>query len=342
MQIENFSLTFGKDFPILAAMKTRLTFYLMMLVLLFAGCNSKTSKKGAIVLSHSDIITISGAHALSPMVSVWIEEFRKTHPYVKFKLNPNGSGGGLKEILAGKVDMAMISEKLPKDTDTALWVVPVARLGVVPIISGKNPYLDQIRKKGMTKEILNGLFSGKNEKTWGDLYGRPGKDPVKLYRRGDTSGAATVFAKYLSLSRDQIQGTPVSGEAQLIEQVKNDPLALSYCNFIYAIDPAKKQFLEEVVVLPIDFWGKGSFHGKDNIFDSFDHLQRAMWLGKYPSALTRDLSLVTKGKPRTREMVDFLYWVVTDGQKFVPDNGYTELHSSDVQSIANEMKAMIP
>ncbi|MCX6245281.1 MAG: substrate-binding domain-containing protein [Bacteroidetes bacterium] len=323
-------------------MKTRLTFFILSLVFILAGCNSKTGKKETIVLSHSDIITISGAYALSPIVSIWIAEFQKTHPYVKFKLNPNGSGGGLKDILSGKVDLAMISEKLPKGSDTALWVVPVARVGVVPIISGKNPYLDQIMKKGMTKEILNGLFSGKTEKTWGDLYGRPGKDPVKLYKRGDTSGAATVFAKYLSLSRDQVKGTAVSGEHQLIAEVEKDPLALSYCNFIYAFDPATKKFLDDLKVLPIDFWGKGTFEGKDNIFGTYDHLQRAMWLGKYPNALIRDLSLVTKGKPRTKEMVEFLYWIVTDGQKFLADNGYTELHSSDIQSIATEMKAMIP
>jgi phosphate transport system substrate-binding protein len=323
-------------------MKTTFTSFLLLLVILFAGCSTKSNKKETTILSHSDLITISGAYALSPMVAVWITEFQKTHPYVKFKVNPNGSGGGLQDILAGKVDMAMISEKLPKAIDTVLWAVPVARVGVVPVISGKNPYLDQIRKKGMTKEILAGIFSGKSDKTWGDLYGRPGKDPMKVFRRGDTSGANTVFAKYLSVPRNQVAGTPVSGEQLLIEQVIKEPLAISYCNFIYAFDPVTKKFLDDIKVLPIDFSGKGKFQGKDDIFDSYEHLQRAMWVGKYPTALIRDLKLVTKGKPRTKEMVEFLYWIVTDGQKFVPDNGYTELHSSEIQSIAAEMKSMIP
>jgi phosphate transport system substrate-binding protein len=93
-------------------------------------------------------------------------------------------------------------------------------------------------------------------------------------------------------------------------------------------------------VLPINFKGKGRLEGKSKIFDSFEHLQRAMWLGKFPCSLVRNLYLVSKGQPKTKEMVDFIYWVVTDGQKIVPDNGYIELHSSEVQYLVNAMKEM--
>ena len=63
-----------------------------------------------------------------------------------------------------------------------------------------------------------------------------------------------------------------------------------------------------------------------------------MWLGKFPCSLIRSLYMVTKGKPKTREVAEFLYWVITDGQKFVADNGYIELHSSEVQFLVNSLK----
>jgi hypothetical protein len=40
-------------------------------------------------------------------------------------------------------------------------------------------------------------------------------------------------------------------------------------------------------------------------------------------------------------MVDFMYWIVTDGQRFVPENGYIELYSGEVQYLVNAMKALI-
>jgi phosphate transport system substrate-binding protein len=321
-------------------MKTKFYFLSGLLFIFLTCCNSKTNKQGTTTLSHSDLITISGAYAVAPVMQVWMAEFQKTHPYVKFKLDINGSGQGLKDILAGNVDLAMISEELPAGKDSLLWIAPVARLGVVPVISAKNPYLKELLEKGITRENLVDLFSGKNSKTWGELAGRSGKDPVKVYIRGDSSGATTTLARYLWIDRNEIKGTAITGEKELVNQVKNDPLALSYCNFIYAFDPGKKMFLDDLKVVPINFSGKERLEGNAKIFDTYEHLQRAMWLGRYPCSLIRNLYLVSKGKPRTKEMVDFMYWIVTDGQQFVPENGYIELHSGEVQYLVNAMKAL--
>lgn len=59
-------------------------------------------------------------------------------------------------------------------------------------------------------------------------------------------------------------------------------------------------------------------------------MQRAMWLGQYPCALTRNLYLVSNGKPSTKEVVEFLIWVLTEGQKLVPSQGYIELHTFEI------------
>ena len=321
-------------------MKTKSYFVLFVILLSLTFCTSKTGKKETTILSHSDLITISGAYAMAPIMQVWMNEYQKSHPYVKFKLNVNGSGQGLDELFAGKADLAMVSEDVPKVKDTQLWIVPLARLGVVPVMNAKNPYLKTIMAKGLSMDNLSDLFSGKNVKTWGDLAGTPGKDPVKIYIRGDASGATATLAKYLSVEARDIKGVPVSGETALIDHVKNDPFALSYCNFIYAFDAGKKAFLDDLKVVPIRK-GKEKQEDTQKIFDTYEHLQRAMWLGTYPSTLIRDLNLVSKGKPRTREMVDFIYWIITDGQRFVADNGYIELHSAEIQNIGNSIKAMI-
>jgi len=180
----------------------------------------------------------------------------------KFNINSIGSDLGQKEVLQGKVDMAMISSEIPKGIDTLLQIVPVARLGVVPIISSKNPYLKEILHKGMTRDELVSLFTNENPKTWGDLYGKPQKDPVKIYIRADSSGATKVLVKYLWVEVNEIKGTGIEGEIKLVEAIKTDPLALGYCNFIYALDPVTKQFSKDIQILPIDFNQNGMIDGK--------------------------------------------------------------------------------
>ena len=321
-------------------MKTKITLFILSISFLLVSCNTRTKGPGKCLLAHSDTIKISGAFALAPMVKVWIAGYQKIHPDIKFFINPNGSGGGLHDVLGSGVDIAMISEEVPRGVDTLLWIAPVARLGVVPVISAKNPYLKELRETGISRDDLVDLFSGENSKTWGEIAGKGKKDPVQVYLRGDSSGATTIFARYLWLDANEIKGTAIRGEDKLIEEVKKNPLALSYCNFIYAFNPKNKVFLDDLTVLPINFSGKGKLEGMSKVFDSYDHLQRAMWLGKFPCSLIRNLYLVTKGKPKTKEMVDFIYWVVTDGQRIVPENGYIELYSSEVQYMVNAMKVM--
>jgi len=310
-------------------MKTKLLL-LLPIVLLLTCCKQQTIHEERSLPNHPGPIKISGAFALYPLTQVWVAEYQKTHPYVKFDLQAIGSGKGLNEIIAGKTDLAMISSDLPSGVDTSLWVIPVARLACVPIISPKNPYLKEILKAGIKKDDLTGLFSNNNPKTWGEIFGKTAKDRASVYIRSDSSGATDVLARYLWLQTSEMKGTPVSGEDKMLDAVKNDPFALGYCNFIYAIDPNTRHFKNDMLILPIDLNQNGKLDLKENFYDSIDHLQRAMWSGRYPCVLTRNLYLVSKGKPATKEMVEFLIWVLTDGQKLVPSQGYIELHSFEI------------
>ena len=318
-------------------MKTK-TAILLLLIFLFTNCKQKSYLREESLPAHPNEINISGAFALAPLVQVWINEFQKINPKVKFELNTIGSGRGLVEVLKGRTDLAMVSSEIPRGIDSTLWVIPVARLAVVPIINNKNPYIAEINKKGITRDVLVDLFSGNNMKSWGDLYGNPGKDPIHVYYRSDSSGATDVLARYLWLQSKDMRGKGIDGEDKMIAAIKKDPLALGYCNFIYAFDPKSRLFFPELNVLPLDINNDGKIEAKENFYDSVVHLQRAMWVGKYPCALNRDLYLVSKVKPNTKEVVEFIKWVLTDGQRFVPEMGYIELHSSETQTSLNALK----
>jgi phosphate transport system substrate-binding protein len=318
-------------------MKTTL-YFLVVALLIFSGCNTKSNRPEAETLSHQNEITVSGAYALEPLMELWITAFNKSHPFVKFKVHANGSDQGQSDVLNGKVDLAMITSEIPKGIDTLLQIIPVARLGVVPVINSKNPYMADILHKGMTRDMLVELFTSENTKTWGDIYGKSAKDPIKIYIRADSSGAAKVFSKYLWVEPRDFRGNAIEGETRLIDAIKADPLALGFCNFVYTLDSTSKQFARELRVLPIDFNQNGVIDSKEKIFDNASQLQRAMWLGKFPCSLVRSLYLVTKGKPHSREVAEFLYWVITEGQQMVADHGYIELHSSEIQFMVNSLK----
>ena len=306
------------------------SYFLLLIIFLVIGCKQKneTVTEG-ILPSKSGPVRITGAFALLPLMNRWISDYTKNHPEVKFEIQSTGSIAGVSRLLHGEADLAMVSSELTKNADTQVWIAPVAGLGTVFIMNHENPYYKNIRANGLNKDLLLGFFSSIEQKYWGDLYGKPGQDPVHVYHRGDSSGAASVIARFLWVQPEDINGTGVTGDPGMVQAVTKDPLALGYCNFIYAFNPVTQSFVPEISVIPIDQNFNGKLYFKENYYDSVIHLQRAMWTGRYPCSLVRSLCIASKGKPRTKEIVDFLKYILTEGQNIVQDAGYIELHRSE-------------
>src|SRR5512140_1189477 len=120
--------------------------------MLLAACGTATkapaSNPGEEKLSGT--ISVSGAFALYPMMTVWAEEFQKAHPDVQFDVQGGGAGKGMTDTIAGAVDIGMISRDIkPEEESQGIFWVPVTKDAVFPIISDKNPLKDQILAKGI-------------------------------------------------------------------------------------------------------------------------------------------------------------------------------------------------
>jgi phosphate transport system substrate-binding protein len=53
--------------------------------------------------------------------------------------------------------------------------------------------------------------------------------------------------------------------------------------------------------------------------------------GQYPSPPARNLYLISNGKPDNEAVLAFLRYILTDGQKLVPEAGYVELNKNKIQ-----------
>lgn len=308
-------------------------YFFILIIFLSLACLNDTSQpplEKEILASHEGEIKIKGAYALMPLVQEWINEYQKINPEVLFNLSTSATAVALPEMFSDNIDLVMSSSELPKTLDTKAWILPVAKLSVVMIVNKENPYYSQIMETGFIKDDLTKLFTGEIT-SWGQLFGEPEKHPVSVFFRSDEAGATEVLSKYLWLDDQKMQGTGIIGDKLLIEAIKSDPLAIGYCNFIYAFKPDSKEFLDEIGIVPLDQNQNGRLDLKERFYNNFEELQRAMWLGKYPCILNRSLKLIATQKPATKELYDFLEWMTTDGQKIVPKMGYMELRSGELQ-----------
>ncbi len=298
---------------------------LLILILFWPLFFSTSGKISYAQSANRNQVTISGAFALYPMAVKWSEEYRKTHPDIKIDISAGGAGKGMTDALNNMVDIGMISRDVyPEEINKGAYVFAVTKDAVVPVISLKNPYFHEILNKGLTKEAAINIWLTGESKTWSSL-GIKGGAAIHIYTRSDACGAAETWAKFLGKKQEDLLGSGVYGDPGLALAVKNDALGIGYNNIAYVYDYSTGQPVPGIHVLPIDLNGNGKIDTEENFYNSMNEIVNAIASGKYPSPPARELFFVTKGKPANRAVIDFITWVLTDGQKFVRETGYINL-----------------
>jgi phosphate transport system substrate-binding protein len=275
-------------------------------------------------------IEISGAFALSPLARALADGYKENNPGVGFEISTTGTGAGLEAFTNGTIHLAMVSRPLTDEERSAgLFPVPVAKDAVVLIVNRENPFLGKILERGIDPKTLALLFTGETPMTWGDLMETSAKDAVNIYTRGDVSGAASLWAGFLYASQEELKGTRVEGDAEMIQKVQSDKFAIGYCNLNYAYDNVTRERKENIQVVPIDLDFKRKISSIDQPYETLEKIHRAIYLGLYPHALCRKLCFVSDGRPENPLLLDFLRWSLTEGQKFVSPTGYCEFNNAE-------------
>jgi phosphate transport system substrate-binding protein len=315
--------------------------FTITLVLALSGCNNSGSnkeKEGNDTLKGK--ITISGAFALYPMTVRWAEEFQKLHPRVKVNVSAGGAGKGMADALSKMVDLAMYSKEVsPEEQAKGAWWIAVAKDAVLPTINSSNPVLKELKSQGMTREVFNEIFVKGTPKTWGQITGTKSGESVQVFTRSDACGAADMWAKYLcGKTQEDLQGLGVNGDPGVADAVRRNIGGIGFNNLNFVYDPTTRKPFEGIAVVPIDLNSNGKIDPDENFYGSNDEIMKAINDGKYPSPPARDLYLVSKGKPTDQLVLTFLNWVLTEGQKFVPEAGYILVTPEKIKADLDKLK----
>jgi phosphate transport system substrate-binding protein len=280
-------------------------------------------------------INISGAFALYPITVKWAQEFKKAHPNVVFNISAGGAGKGITDALSGLVDIGLASRDInPAEVKKGAYTIYVTKDAVVPTFNTGNPNATALLAKGVKRDQFLNIFVTGSIKNWNQVGGKVSV-PIHIYTRSDAAGAAETWAKYFDKKQEDLLGVGVYGDPGLAQAVKKDVTGIGFNNLAYLYDLKTRKQVAGVHALPIDVNGNGKVDADENFYDTIDHLTDAIATGKYPSPPARNLGFLFKGKPKRPELVEFVKFVLTDGQKYVDENGYIALSK---QKIAEELK----
>lgn len=305
--------------------------FFLIFAILFSSCASRKRK--------DQTISLSGAFALYPLAVKWSEEYKKVHPEIRFNISGGGAGKGMADAIAGTVDLGMFSREISQEEkDKGVWWVGLTIDAVIPTISASNPYLEILKTRGLTKEEFTGIFVNGSIKTWDQLLKTTDNKEIVVLTRADACGAAETWAKYMGAKQENLLGIGIFGDPGLAEAVIQDAGAMGFNNtcFVYDINTGNKR--PGVEVIPIDINGNGSIDAEENFYEKFDLVLNSIAEGIYPSPPARELYFVSAGKPVKPQVLEFIKWTLTEGQKFVTEAGYVPLEQAKIEMYLEQLK----
>ena len=201
----------------------------------------------------ADVSTISGAGATFPypIYSKWAEAYNKATG-VKLNYQSIGSGGGVKQIVAGTVDFGASDDALKPEKleEAGLTQFPAVMGAVVPVVNlaGIGPNAMKLDQATLADIYLGNITKWNDPKI---VALNPGltipEKLVTVVRRSDGSGTTAVFTNYLAkisatwaekVGEGKAVNWPVGmggkGNEGVASYVKQIDGAIGYVEFAYA------------------------------------------------------------------------------------------------------------
>ncbi|MBZ5559797.1 MAG: phosphate ABC transporter substrate-binding protein PstS [Acidobacteriia bacterium] len=328
-------------------MKRSFAVSLLAAAVAVAGLSAQTMK-----------INGAGATFPYPIYSKWFSEYNKLHPNVEINYQSIGSGGGIRQITEqtvffGASDGPMTDEQL-KATPGPVMHFPTVLGADVPVY--KIPGVTAELK--FTGAVLADIFLGKIKK-WNDPaiaklnsgVTLPATD-IAVVHRSDGSGTTYIWVDYLSKMSAEwkskvgvatsvnwptgVGGKGNEGVAGLVSQT---PGAIGYVELIYALQTkmsygsVQNQSGEFVKASEASVTAAAAGASKNMPADFRVSITNAEGKGAYPVSSFTWLLLYEnpKDKAQAKVMVDFVKWMLSDGQKFAGSLGYAPLPASVVK-----------
>jgi phosphate transport system substrate-binding protein len=131
-------------------------------------------------------VKVDGSTSMVQLNKAFQEGFQKQFPGTTVITNAGGSAKGIKDLLAGQVDIAAVSRDLTaQEQSQGLVAVPVAMDAIAIVVGNDNPF-----RTGLTTAQVSSIFQGEIT-NWSDVGGSGGS--IHVVNRPQGSGTQTAF-----------------------------------------------------------------------------------------------------------------------------------------------------
>ena len=300
-------------------MKTYLSL-LFMASLIFFSLNGKGNNNaiGEQTVEKEKTVQIFTSPDMTHLTGLWINDFEKNYPNTKVHLTETENNS---DIPQG--DIYISSQE---QVNNLPWKMTIAHQIVVPVFNAQHPLAEKLRTRGVTAEEFSIIHS--EETQWKSILQDGGNATVNMLV-ADNEEVFSKLADFTGLNPEAIKTNNLVSAAELVAAVQKDINTIGFCLLTDVLSLEENSFASQISILPIDKNQNGHIDGFENIFSNPAELTRGAWIGKYPKELYGDVYALAAGIPENEAGLEFLTWVINEGQEPLSAMGFSNLSSRE-------------
>ncbi|MBW4683653.1 MAG: phosphate ABC transporter substrate-binding protein PstS [Komarekiella atlantica HA4396-MV6] len=316
-------------------------------------------------IAQAETLNGAGATFPAPLYERYAREVRKKHSDLKINYQAIGSGGGIRQVIAGTVDFggsdaAMKDEEIAKVKNGAI-LVPTAG-GAVSVVYN----LPGVNSLKLSRATLPAIYAGQIT-NWNDAKikaDNPGvnlpNQPIKFAVRADSSGTTFIFTNHLSTISSYFKGRigantapkwtlpnvlKGKGNPGVAALVSRTPGSIGYVEYAYATQNKLKSALIQNK--------QGEF-----VAPSLESANAALSAVTFPDNYRVFVGDPGQGYPivgltwmmiykqyanasKAEAVKKWINWVLTDGQQYNDDLSYTKIPSNVANRVLQTVNSTV-
>lgn len=286
----------------------------MMAVLFLANICAAENEQ---ITVQDEKITIVSQPELNGLATIWATGYEKSSNAKLTIITQDPD----KQQLSGNT-FYLVDENSALLNNGANWKMIAAHDVVVAIMNSGNQEIERLYKQGVKSESFSLALKGKV--TWNQIVKGASGNQVKCYTT-DTPDVIGKVSEFAGITNRDISKETLLPVADLLVKVQKDANAIGFCKLSDIVKQGENTFIQGIALVPIDKNNNGLLDQFENIGQNPAAFSRGVWIGKYPRELSGNIFLVASEKPLGQANLDFLGYVLNNGQTLFKDAGFAVL-----------------
>ncbi len=298
-------------------MSTRYNFRQIFSVILLTAFSSSYAANES-----QNVITVTTPKFGSALVETWIEKYTETHPDVHVRIVSDN----------GQADLKFVSDTQEDASEEN--IAYVGRYALLPVSTTENTQYEKLSRKRLDEKGLKNLFFQKDElqKIENQQNEKSPLEKLTVYSGTGRNSGSNAFASHFGYQTSQFRGKRIAGDdIYLLSAINKDHTGVTFNNLAYIYDLQNRKLKSNLFLIPLDIKKE-----QRDVLDNGD-LDETLQLLENNNVELVPLSKVGFTYDGKDTVVEFLRWIVSEGQQYNHGFGFLTL---DEKSARKELRQL--